>query len=99
MAERSGENALGEGSGPIHHDVALTIDGDDVIAIIEDAGLDRARQCALQIGGVAEACSIIMARMNDQSRLLNAEKFAAHHRDQRSEERRVGRAWKSRVEG
>jgi len=46
--------------------VALTIDGDDVVAVVEHHEFDVAGQLAAQVGGVAERRIIVFQRVHDQ---------------------------------
>ena len=63
--------ALGERNRALDNNIALTVHRDDVIAVIEHAGLDCPAECCLQIGGVAKAGAIIVAR-SDAAPFLRA---------------------------
>ena len=54
------------------HDVALLIERDHVIAVVEDQRVDQPAQVGLQILGVLQARHVVIARMHDERRLAHA---------------------------
>src|SRR4029077_9293253 len=56
----------------------LPIDGDDVIAVVEHQHLDEPAEPFLKVKGILEAREIILARMGDEDRSLDARKPRLH---------------------
>ena len=63
----------------IHHHVALPVDGDDVVAVVEHHHVDDAPEVALQVPGVAEVGVVVLARMHDQRRLMDVPELLPDH--------------------
>jgi hypothetical protein len=57
-----------ERNGAVDQEIALPVDGDDVIAVVEHQRVDQSTEMALQILGVAQARQIVLARLDDECR-------------------------------
>ncbi len=78
----SGFDATDKLGAALGHDVALLIERDHVIAVVEHDGVDQAAKVRLQILGVLEARHIVIARMHDQRRLTHLVEVGLHERNQ-----------------
>src|SRR5258706_54252 len=56
-------DAMSEFAGQVGHELALPVEGDDVVAVLEHDRLDDAAQVLLQVERIAEARAIVAARM------------------------------------
>ena len=63
-------------AGPLHYDVPLTVERDDVIAVLQHDHLDASSQLPLQMEGIRDVGAIIVTRMQEQHRLLDGAKLS-----------------------
>jgi hypothetical protein len=55
--------------GALRNEVPLTIERDEMVAVVEHDRLDAAAKCPLQVGRVAKSGTIVAPRMKDKRRL------------------------------
>ena len=56
-------------------DWSLPVNGDDVVAVVEDQGVDQPAEMTLEVLGVLQAGEIVLARLHDEGRRLDVGQF------------------------
>jgi hypothetical protein len=66
-------------------EVALPVERNDVIAVIENDSVHETSQVILEVLKVAQTRAVVVSGMNDESSLTDAPQFALHRSDKPSQ--------------